>query len=166
MQRLKVINAPTMVILLQNEIQRHEESKYDHRLHGVLLVAKGYSCSNVGEMLGHNVKTIENWVNRFNKGGFKALMDEPHTGRPPILSSDQMAKIGEDIKGEPNLLGYCQNLWDGKLLSYHILCKFGISLSVRQCQRLFHKLDYRQRKPRTISSKSDPEKQALFKKTN
>ncbi len=32
---------------LQDEIRRSEESRYDHRLHGVLLVAQGMTCPEV-----------------------------------------------------------------------------------------------------------------------
>lgn len=165
MRKLTVVNAPTMAILLQNEINRNDDSKYDHRLHGVLLVALGYSCSETAKILGHTVTTIENWVNRFNSGGFNSLRDEPHTGRPSTLSVEQMKEIRESITKDPKLSGYNQNLWDGKLLSHHISIQFGIILSVRQCQRLFHKLEFRQRKPRPMSSKADLLKQDCFKKT-
>jgi len=74
-RKLTVVNAPTMVILLQNEIHRNDNSRYDHRLHGVLLVALGHSCSETTNIFGHTVTTIENWVNQFNKGSFAALID-------------------------------------------------------------------------------------------
>ncbi|MBN2288052.1 MAG: winged helix-turn-helix domain-containing protein, partial [Candidatus Glassbacteria bacterium] len=54
---------------------------------------------------------------------------------------------------------------DGKLLSYHLKQQFGISLGVRQCQRLFHQLGFRRRKPRPIIANSDPEAQQRYKKT-
>ena len=164
MKRLQIRNAPSMAHLFQAEIQRTDESRYDHRLHGVLLVAQGLSCSTVGYLLGHTTKTLENWVNRFNSKGFQALKDEKHTGRPPKLSITQKEEIDRDIRSDPNIFGYNQNLWDGKLLSHHINTKFGISLSVRQCQRLFHKLNFRLRIPRPMSSKGDPIKQEKFKK--
>lgn len=166
MERLKIRDAAIMEDLIREEIHRNDESKYDHRLHGILLVARGHTCSNVADLLGHTVKTIENWVNRFNEGGFNSLKDEPHTGRPPNLSKAQLSEIDRDIRLDPQTLGYNQNLWDGKLLSHHILSKFGVPLSVRQCQRLFHILGFRQRKPRPISSKCDLDKQDDFKKTH
>jgi len=164
MRRLEITNAPTMRYLFQLEIERSDESRYDHRLHGVLLVAQGLSCSKVANLLGHTTKTIENWVNRFNSNGFNALRDEKHTGRPSKISVSDLEKIDRDIRLDPQDLGYNQNLWDGKLLSHHIKMKYGILLSVRQCQRLFHKLGFRQRIPRPISSKGDPIKQDEFKK--
>jgi len=40
-----------MVLGLQDEIRRSEESRYDHRLHGVLLVAQGLTCPQVSRLL-------------------------------------------------------------------------------------------------------------------
>ena len=39
MKPLQVSDAATVVLALQEEIQRSEESRYDHRLHGLLMVA-------------------------------------------------------------------------------------------------------------------------------
>ena len=67
MERLKIRDAVIMEDLTRDEIHRNDESKFDHRLHGLLLVARGYTCSSVADLLGHSVKTIENWVNRLIK---------------------------------------------------------------------------------------------------
>jgi hypothetical protein len=39
--RIGIADSATIVLGLQDEIRRSEESRYDHRLHGVLLVAQG-----------------------------------------------------------------------------------------------------------------------------
>jgi hypothetical protein len=44
MKALRISDAQTMVFAMQDEIRRSEESRYDHRLHGVLLVAHGVNC--------------------------------------------------------------------------------------------------------------------------
>jgi hypothetical protein len=46
---------------LQDEIRRSEESRYDHRLHGVLLVAQGLTCPEVASLLGDVPRTVEYW---------------------------------------------------------------------------------------------------------
>ena len=42
-----------MIFGLQDEIRRSEESRYDHRLHGVLLVAQGATRPEVSRLLGN-----------------------------------------------------------------------------------------------------------------
>ena len=54
MRKLSVDDREDMVIALQNEISRSPESRYDHRLHGVLMVAIGMSCYDVSRILGHS----------------------------------------------------------------------------------------------------------------
>ena len=52
MRKMEIKDAAIMRIALQQEILRSEESRYDHRLHGVLLVCSGLSCGEVAEMFG------------------------------------------------------------------------------------------------------------------
>jgi hypothetical protein len=43
MKRLTISDPQSAILSLQDEIRRTEESRYDHRLHAVLLVAQGMS---------------------------------------------------------------------------------------------------------------------------
>lgn len=166
MRKLEIEDAEILKIALQQEIIRSDESRYDHRLHGVLLVSQGFSCYEVGSMLGHTPKTIETWVNQFNVRGFAGLQEEFKSGRPPSLNETMISSINTDLRNSPRTFGYSQNLWDGKLLSYHIEKVYEIKLGVRQCQRLFNKLGFRLRKPRPVIAKADEVAQTEFKKTS
>ena len=44
--------------------------------------------------------------------------------------------------------------------------KYTLSIGVRQAQRLFHKMGFRQRKPRPVISRGDPVSQEAYKKTH
>lgn len=165
MRKLEIEDAEIMKIALQQEIVRSDESRYDHRLHGVLLVSQGFSCYKVGSMLGHTPKTIETWVNQFNAKGFAGLQEEFKSGRPPSLNETMINSINSDLRNSPRNFGYSQNLWDGKLLSYHIEQVYKIKFGVRQSQRLFNKLGFRLRKPRPVIARADEKAQTEFKKT-
>lgn len=166
MRKLEIEDAEIMKIALQQEIIRSDESRYDHRLHGVLLVSQGFSCYEVGTMLGHTPKTIETWINQFNARGFAGLQEDLKSGRPSSLNETMISGINSDLRNNPRNFGYSQNLWDGKLLSHHIEKVYNVKLGVRQCQRLFNKLGFRLRKPRPVIAKADEEAQAEFKKTS
>jgi hypothetical protein len=56
------IDNESAIFVLQDEIQRSEQARYDHRLHVVLLVAKGMTCPAVAELLGDPERTIRYWV--------------------------------------------------------------------------------------------------------
>ena len=82
MKPLMIKDAETVVLGLQDEIRRSEESRYDHRLHGVLLVAQGMSCRQVSELLGDAPRTVAYWVHRFERDGLGGLTEEERPGRP------------------------------------------------------------------------------------
>lgn len=165
MRKLAIQDAEIMKVAIQQEIVRSEESRYDHRLHGVLLVCAGKSCYEVAELFGHSPRTIEYWVERFEQSGFAGLEDRERKGRPAALDEGTIRKINDDLRRLPRDLGYDQNLWDGKLLSHHLAAGYNLQLGVRQCQRLFRKLGFRRRKPRPVIAQADPEAQRAYKKT-
>jgi transposase len=165
MRKLKIQDADIMKIALQQEIVRSEEARYDHRLHGVLLVCAGKSCYEVADLLGHSPRTVQYWVERFEQSGFAGLEDQERKGRPAALNERIQLKINEDLRHLPRDLGYEQNLWDGKLLSHHLAVKYDVTLGVRQCQRLFRAFGFRRRKPRPVIAQADPEAQRAYKKT-
>ena len=163
MKRLRISDDRKKEII--GEIRRSDESKYDHRLHGILLVANGMSPYRVSDVMGDSPRSVENWVNSFLKDGFDSLREPRRPGRPPRLS-DIMDEIAEDLRKNPMDLGYSRNLWDGKLLSHHIKKRYDMDIGTRQCQRIFHKLGFRLRKPRPLIAKGDAEKRVEFKKNS
>lgn len=165
MRKLQIAEPNVMRIAIQQEIARSEESRYDHRLHGVLLVCQGMNSYRVAELLGQDPRTVERWVKRFNARGFAGLTEGERPGRPRRLSGAQWSKLEADLRSHPREFGYEQNLWDGKLLSHHLSIQYGVELRVRQCQRMFRQMGFRLRKPRPVIAEGDPAAQAAYKKT-
>ena len=165
MQRLEISDADIMQVALQQEIVRSDESRYDHRLHGVLLVCSGLSTYEVAELFGHSARTVQYWVRRFEQRGFAGLQEAERPGRPTALDASTLEEVGNDLRQDPRELGYTQTLWDGKLLSHHLDAAYRVHLGVRQCQRLFTQLGFRRRKPRPLIAQADPEAQRAYKKT-
>ena len=112
-----LISDTTSVVGLQQEIQRSEESRYDHRLHGVLLIAQGMTCPEVARLLGDAPRSVENWVHRFDQRGLAGLTEGERSGRPTRLDEKQMKEINRVLRAKPSDAGMRVNLWDGKTLS-------------------------------------------------
>ncbi len=165
MRKLEIRNAKKSRAVIQREILRSEESRYDHRLHGVLMVSRGMTCVEVADWLGQHATTVERWVKRFNAGGCDALREGEHTGRPKKLTPAQWDQTKRALRRNPREFGYPQNLWDGKLLSHHLAVSYGVTIGIRQCQRMFHEMGLRLRKPRPLIANADPQAQAAYKKT-
>ena len=57
---------------------------YDHRLHGVLLVAHGMTCPEVAKLLGIAPRTVEYWARGFEAEGRAELCEGERGGRPSV----------------------------------------------------------------------------------
>ena len=151
---------------LQQEIQRSEEARYDHRLHGVLLVAQGLTCPEVARLLGDAPRSVEYWVHRYEQSGLAGLTEGERAGRPRRLDEPQIKRIGQVLRAKPSDAGMRTSVWDGKTLSAWIDKAYGIQIGVRQCQRLFRQLGFRLRKPRPVLAGADPAWQKKHKKNS
>lgn len=158
------IEDPVLIAAIQDEIRRSDEARYDHRLHAVLLVAQGMTCPEVAARLGDSVRAVQTWVHRFEEEGFAGLAEADRPGRPSRLNEKQLKVIERVLRASPREAGMDVNLLDGKTLSAFIKKRFGVSLQVRQCQRLFRQLGFRLRKPRPMIAHADPLVQEGFKK--
>src|ERR1700693_5454145 len=143
MRALTIADSANIILGLQDEIRRSEESRYDHRLHGVLLVAQGLTCPEVGRLLGDAPRTVEYWVNSFEQQGLAGLWEGERPGRPKRLSEARMQQIDAVLRKTPREAGLSGTLWDGKTLAVWIEQQYGVSLGVRQCQRIFRQLGFR-----------------------
>jgi transposase len=165
MKPLQVTDAEAMILGLQDEIHRSEESRYDHRLHGVLLVAQGLTCPEVSRLLGDAPRSVEYWVQRFEARGLAGLSEGQRSGRPRRLSEAQLQVVDQALRRMPRDVGLTGTLWDGKTLSTWLQQRFQVHLAVRQCQRLFRQRGFRLRKPRPVIAHADAERQKTHKKT-
>jgi transposase len=165
MRRLEIEDAEVMRIAIQQEIERSEESRYDHRLHGLLLITAGQSCRQVAELFGENGTTVQRWVQRLEQGGLEALREGERPGRPRMLDARQWRRLQGDLRRSPRDFGLAANLWDGQVLSEHLRQHYRVALGVRQCQRIFRQMGFRLRKPRPQVAQADPLQIAAVKKT-
>jgi transposase len=165
MRKLQIEDAEVMRIAIQQEIGRSEDSRYDHRLHGLLLVTAGQSCRQVAELFGEDGTTVQRWVRRFEEGGLEALREGERSGRPRTLDARQWRKLQGDLRKSPRDFGLAAALWDGPVLCEHLRRRYEVDLGVRQCQRIFRQMGFRLRKPRPQLAQADPLQIAAVKKT-
>jgi len=145
MRRLQIEDTGTLLMAIQQEIERSEDARYYHRLHGLLLLAAGHSCGQVAKAFGADDTTVQRWVRRFEKGGLRGLRERRKSGRPRSLSPDLWGRLQADLRRTPREFGLDGTLWDGPSLSKHLRCRYGVKLGVRQCQRIFRQMGFRPR---------------------
>jgi transposase len=166
MRSIRLPNPEHSRAVLQQELNRHQDARYDHRLHCVSLVASGLSCQKIALFFGDSPRSVVNWARRFDQRGLAGLAEGNHSGRPGTLSAEQLEEVRGLIRKPPTDVGLEANLWDGKTLAECLQRRYQVQLGIRQCQRLFHQLDTRYRLPRPAVGKGDPQRQAHHKKNS
>ena len=141
-----------------------DEARFHFKVFAVNMVLAGCPVSQISTMAGVSKVTVTGWVKTADEQGFAALRSKQRSGRPPKLSTEQCAAIDSAILSDPKDFGF--KVWDGPSLSSYISSTFGIRLSVRQCQRLFHDLGYSHIRPQQYPSKGyeDSDEREAFKK--
>lgn len=68
---------------------RKTDSRYRvrDRVHALLLSDQGKSIETLAEIFEVDRDTVSSWFNRWEAERFEGLLDAPHPGRPPKLSS-------------------------------------------------------------------------------
>ena len=77
----------------QQIVHSTTDAKYRHKVKMVNLVLSGLTPSYLSTYCGDGKRTITLWVKIADEQGFEALKTRKPTGRPPKLTSEQMAEI-------------------------------------------------------------------------
>ena len=135
------------------------------RILALALVMEGSSRSAAARSCGMDRQTLRDWVHRYNEGGIPALADQPHRGRPPLLSAEQMAELKALVlKGpEPERDGVVR--WRCVDLRDEIARRFAVELHERSVGKLLRRLGLVRLQPRPYHPKKDADAQEAFKKT-
>ena len=115
----------------------------------LLLTDDGMTTAKLSELTGIPTRTLNDWVKKADETHFEALRPKQRPGKAARLSEEQYAQIKETLTHDPEEYGY-----------------FGITLGVRQCQRIFHKLGFSRIRPQTFPAlgEEDSEEREAFKK--
>lgn len=162
MERLQILKASPNHDELVDLYRKEKHYSLKERYQAIFLMIEFKDCKTVAELVKRSLKTIQNWVNAFNKGGIEGIFPNKPPGRPSRLSKSQMEELKADVLTHPRKLGYEFSNWEGKSVSYHIKHKFGVELGVRQCQYILHDLGLTLQRPRYNFPKADAEEQKEF----
>jgi len=135
-KRLRIEDQEGQQRIIWSEIMRSRESRYNHRLHGVLAVCRGLSCYETAAIWGRSPRAVEYWVRRFSKEGVGGLQEKKRPGRPSKLNDQQLEMLRRDLEKGPGSVGQEEDRWTGPLLQSHLAEYYGVDVGVRQCQRM------------------------------
>ena len=148
MKRLKVLDSKKIINVIQDEISRSPKARYYHRLHVALYALKTGSCYKAASVYGHSPHSVYNWLHRLEANGLTGLQKSVRQGRSPSLNSEQERSLRWSLSFPPKKLGYTQNVWTGKFLSYFLKTRYSVSLCTRQCQNILRRFRSNSQNPK------------------
>jgi transposase len=129
MQKATEKDVPNELLKALHGTSPHE--RILHRLHSVVLVLSGLSCSEVARLYGDSARIVAYWLERYETEGIAGLEEEARSGRPSKLTSTQLQSVKAFVKRSSPSAPV-----SGEALSSFIKKRFGVSLTVRQCRRI------------------------------
>ena len=129
------------------------------------IAQRGISATDIAERSGMHVTGIYDWIERFNKHGFKGFDDAPNPdGRPSSLSSKQIRQMIKIALSRPTDLGLPYTHWSVAKLRAYLL---EVGLFPEYCGEWVRKLLKRQgiSFQRTKTWKESPDPDFEVKKT-
>lgn len=124
------------------------------RLEMVRLSDAGGSVPQIAAHLRLGEKNVRHWIKRYVEGGFDALTDQPHRGRPsrltPELTSALQAEVAQGAR-----------TWSAEQMAAWLAEEHGVQLTPPQVAKRLKKarLSYK-RTERGVKHKQDPEEVA------
>jgi transposase len=140
-------------ILIKNE----KDARVKERLQGVLWRLENIDYTEIAKRLKRHIDTIREWVKRWNKSGYKGLMDKPKSGRPTILSKEETKEIVDELNVKET-----QSRTTCKTLVKKITEKFNKKISEDSVRIMLHKYKISWKKPDKVDYRRDENKRKLF----
>ena len=81
------------------------------RMRAADLFAKGVSQADIGRELEVSHQTVSDWHEKWVVGGMQALKRTGQPGRPPKVSSSDLAKVERALQKGPKAYGFPTELW-------------------------------------------------------
>lgn len=134
--------------------RRLRDKRQADRVKAVIALSKGWSATQVAEILLFDETTSRHYFERYQHGGDDALLDDNYSGAEPKLNEEQINELEEYL--EDHLVT------DAKSVIAHIARQYGVHYSVSGVTDLLHRLGFSYKKPTHVPGRQDPAKQQAF----
>ena len=88
---------------LRQRAARCHDGRVACRALAIAHVLEGATRAEAAAACGMDRQTLRDWVHRYNADGLEGLSDAPRSGRPAVLSAEQMAELKALVLAGPDL---------------------------------------------------------------
>lgn len=99
------------------------------RVQIVLLSHDGYSIAEIAKITRKSDDTIRYWLHRFQQAGCSGLIEAPHSGRPPQITSSIKTFLRDCISQSPRAFKIYRPGWTTALLAKLVKRRFQVHVT-------------------------------------
>jgi len=166
MSGVEITRLDLSAVELRREASRSDDSRAARRMLAIALVLEGASRAEAARCCGMDRQTLRDWVHRYNRDGIAGLCNQPLPGRPPALTSEQMAELKAVVLAGPDAGKDGVVRWRCCDLRRVVAERFEVEVHERTVGKLLKRLGLSRLKPRPHHPKRDLAAQEAFKKTS
>jgi transposase len=138
--------------------KRGRRATEEERIRAVQLMEDGKSPELVAEILGVSRASVFAWQRKYRESGLAALSTKFASGRPTVLSDQEMMRLRSLIVGrDPRQYSFGMALWTRKLVRQLIDQRFGRDLSFPTVGRILKKLGLSPQRPLYRAYQQNPD---------
>ena len=151
---------------LRGAAARSRDAQAARRMLALALVLEGVERTTAAKTCGMHRQMLRDRVHRDTADGLAGLANRKAPARSRRLDADQVADLAGWVEAGPDPTQDGVVRWRRKDLQRRIAERFGVELHERTVGKYLAMLGYRRLSVRPQHPKSDPEAQALFKKSS
>lgn len=108
MKTVSPITDDTIIETLRTAKRSDPRPYVRERAHAILLSAKGYSLSKIGDIFEVQYQTVSRWIDDWERSGIQGLHKRHVGGAQPIFDETETQRLLELVAEEPRRLAYVQ----------------------------------------------------------
>jgi transposase len=131
-----------------------KDQRKSDRIKAILMLNKGYTYTEISEVLLLDDSTIRRWHEIFTNSGIKTLLEDKYLGGISRLTNEQQEKLSFHLGHNIYLTA--------KEICFYVQEEFDVVYTVKGMTSLLHQLGFSYKKPKKVPGKVNKEKQQEF----
>jgi len=154
MKNFNLTHDQLIMLRLEHKIAKKHSAKLAYRINAVILLGSGWSLEEVSNALLLDTETLRSYVQKYEEGGIKKLLEKNYHGKQSFLTHDQKIKLSKHL--ETNLYQTTQEI------ILYVKQSFRVTYTQSGMTNLLHDLGFTYKKPKLIPSGFDSQAQDEF----
>jgi transposase len=152
---------------LRLQIKAFEQSgeyRTAKRMHAIILNSSGKSSGEIADVLECPRSCVTKWLMLYETHGFESFLEGHRTGRPRLLTEQQLITLHDIVDSGPVAYGYLGGVWTSQMLASVIFEEFHVSYHPGHVRKILDKIDLSMQRPRKILTRADPQKREKWRR--